>query len=232
MDFKASHNLDEQIAEHVGAQIISGERAPGERILEARLARELGVSRGPVREALRLLESRGLVTLAPRRGARITPLSSSYVEWLYDILIELHSLTARLAAEKRTKKDVEQIRRRLKSIRSCAEGGDTTGYYDAIFEFAREGQRVARNPVLRDLIRHLEPSARRMQYILLTRRGGDLTRNIVFFEDTVRYVGEGNGEMASKTIRTYVENEKRFVLASLNDSTTGSSDPSRSSAKE
>ena len=91
---------------------------------------------------------------------------------------------------------------------------------------------MARNPVLRDLLRHLEPSTRRMQYILLARRRGDLTRNVVFFEDTVRYVGEGNGEMASQTIRAYVENEKRFVLASLNDGTTGSPAPSRSRAKE
>ena len=232
MEFKASDNLNQQIAEYLGTRIISGELASGERILEARLARELGVSRGPIREALRLLESRGLVIMVPRRGARVTPLSPSYAEWLYDILIELHSLTARLAAENRTKKDVGQLRHRLKPIRSCAENGDTAGYYDAVLEFAREGLRVARNQVLGDLLRHLEPSARRLQHILVTRRKDDLLGNVVFFEDTVKYVGEGNGGKAHQTIHAYVENEKRFVLASLNDDMTGSPDPSRSRAKE
>jgi DNA-binding GntR family transcriptional regulator len=137
-----------------------------------------------------------------------------------------------LAAEKRTKKDVGQLRRRLKPIRSCAENGDTAGYYDAVLEFAREGLRLARNPVLRDLLRHLEPSARRLQHILVARRKDSLAANVVFFEDTVRYVEQGDGEMASHTIHDYVENEKRFLLACLNDGMTGYPDVSRSSVKK
>lgn len=212
MAFKASNNLDEQIAEYLSAQIIRGEMEPGERILEARLAEELGVSRGPIREALRILERKRLVKLVPRRGAKVTEISVEYIEWLYDILYELYSLVARRAAENRTQKDLAQIRRSVKKIEDCAARGDVSGYYDAIFEYASIGQRAAKNPLLDQMLKDLEPNTRRAQFASLSRRTEDLRNNVVFFERTARYVEEKNGEMASQTIRAYVQNEREFAM--------------------
>ncbi len=215
MAFKASHNLDEQIAEYLGTQIIQGELEPGERILEARLAEELGVSRGPIREALRILERKRLVKLIPRRGARITEISAAYIEWLYDILNELYSLVARRAAENRTQKDLAQIRRSVKRIEDCAIRGDVPGYYDAIFEYASIGQQAARNPLLDQILKDLEPSTRRAQFASLSLRTEDLKQNVAFFEHAARYVEEKNGEMASQIIRAYAQNEKEFALKNI-----------------
>ena len=213
MAFKASNNLDEQIAEYLSAQIIRGELEPGERILEARLAEELGVSRGPIREALRILERKRLVTLIPRRGARITEISVAHIEWLYDILNELYSLVARRAAENRTQKDLAQIRRSVKKIEDCAARGDASGYYDAIFEYASIGQQAARNPLLDQMLKDLEPNTRRTQFASLSRRTTeDLRKNVVFFERAAQYVEDRDGEMASQIIRAYVQNEKEFAV--------------------
>jgi DNA-binding GntR family transcriptional regulator len=213
--FKASHNLDEQIAEYLSAQIIQGKLEPGERILEARLAEELGVSRGPIREALRILERKRLVKLIPRRGARITELSAAYIEWLYDILNELYSLVARRAAENRTQKDLAQIRRSVKRIEDCAVRGDVPGYYDAIFEYASIGQQAARNPLLDQMLKDLEPSTRRAQFASLSLRTEDLKQNVAFFQHAARYVEEKNAEMASQIIRAYAQNEKEFALKNI-----------------
>ena len=212
MVFKASNNLDEQIAEYLSAQIIRGELEPGERILEARLAEELGVSRGPIREALRILERKRLVVLIPRRGARITEISVAYIEWLYDILNELYSLVARRAAENRSQKDLAQIRRSVKKIEDCAARGDVPGYYDAIFEYATIGQQAAKNPLLDQMLKDLEPSTRRAQFASLSRRTEDLKKNTTFFERAAQYVEERNAEMASEIICAYVQNEKEFAV--------------------
>ncbi|MBM3155727.1 MAG: GntR family transcriptional regulator [Chloroflexi bacterium] len=208
MEFKPWDNLDEQIAEHISSLIIKGELTPGERIREANLAEDLGVSRGPIREALRILEARRLVKLVPRRGARVTELSTSSIERLYDVLVELLTLTARKAAENRTKEDLAEIRRALKKIESCAGKGDTTGYYDAIFEFFVANLIAAKNPLLSRLLRDLEPSTRRIQYASLARRKEDLKSNVLYFEQATKYIEDRNSEMASQAIRKYAQNEK------------------------
>ncbi|MBE0480793.1 MAG: GntR family transcriptional regulator [Dehalococcoidia bacterium] len=210
--FKASDNLGNQIADYLSERIITGELQPGERILEARLAQELGVSRGPIREALFILEHKGTVKLVPRRGARVTEVSLPYIEWLYDVLIELYALTARKAAENRSNKDLAQIRRALKKIEQSAARGDYAGYYSAIFEFASVGLLAAKNPVLTEIIADLEPGTRRVQFASLSRRVEDLQRNVVFFKDVVRYVENKDPENACQTIRTYAQNEKVFAL--------------------
>jgi DNA-binding GntR family transcriptional regulator len=211
--FRASNNLDEQIAEYLTDRVIRGELQPGERIREARLAQELGVSRAPVREALRILERKRLVKLIPRRGARVTEISVSDIVWLYDILNELYSLVARKAAENRTQKDLARIRRALRKIESCAASGDVSGYYDAIFEYASIGQQAARNPLLDQTLKDLEPSTRRAQFASLAWRTEDLKDNVTFFEQAARHVEDRNAEMASQTIRAYVQNEKEFALS-------------------
>jgi DNA-binding GntR family transcriptional regulator len=94
-----TQSLPEQIAARLSERIVSGAYAPGQRILEQAIAAEFGVSRGPVREALRLLEKDGLVTILPRRGAQVTNLSIAEVKELFDIRGMLNGLRDRLIAE-------------------------------------------------------------------------------------------------------------------------------------
>ena len=77
MTFKVSSSLSEQIAEYISDRIIRMEIKPGERILETNIAKEFGVSRSPIREALRILEKTRLLELIPRRGARVAEMSGS-----------------------------------------------------------------------------------------------------------------------------------------------------------
>jgi DNA-binding GntR family transcriptional regulator len=90
--------LPTQIADGLALDIIQERYAPGERLNEVHLAAEWGVSRSPLREALRLLEQRGLVVITPQRGARVTALSFQEVEQLFEIRAVLVGLAARRAA--------------------------------------------------------------------------------------------------------------------------------------
>jgi len=88
----SADNLAEQISYVLADDIIKLKLKPGERILEAKIAKSFGVSRAPVREALRILEKKGLVDIFQRRGARVKEFTVQYVQWLYEILFELYSL--------------------------------------------------------------------------------------------------------------------------------------------
>ena len=212
MDFKPSNNLCAQIAEYLSTQIIKGELKSGERIKEAKLAQELGVSRGPIREALHVLEKKRLVEMRPRRGARVTQMSASYATSLYDIIVELYGLAARKAAENRSNKDLQGIRHALRRIKDCADKGDVPGYYDAIFKLALVGEKAAKNPLLEQMLSDLEPVTRRVQFASLRHRAEDLKKSVAFFERFVQYTEAKDGEMACQTIRAYTENERELAL--------------------
>jgi DNA-binding GntR family transcriptional regulator len=94
-----THSLPEQIAARVSERIVAGAYAPGQRIMEQALAAEFQVSRGPVREALRILERDGLVTILPRRGALVTDLTIVEVKEIFDVRAMLNGLRDRLLAE-------------------------------------------------------------------------------------------------------------------------------------
>ncbi|MEK6593001.1 MAG: GntR family transcriptional regulator [Pseudomonadota bacterium] len=94
-----TQSLPEQIATRLSDRIVAGTYAPGQRIMEQTVAAEFAVSRGPVREALRLLEKDGLVTILPRRGAQVTNLSIAEVKEIFDIRAMLNGLRDRQIAE-------------------------------------------------------------------------------------------------------------------------------------
>jgi len=92
--------LRDLVAEDLRRRIVSGVDAPGSRLVEESLAAELGVSRGPVREALRVLAAEGYVELLPRRGALVAKLSDATAEEMIVVRTRLQALAARLAAAK------------------------------------------------------------------------------------------------------------------------------------
>ena len=97
----ATHqSLREVIADEVRTAILDGRFQPGERLVEDRLAAAYGVSRNPVREALRALEGEGLVVVKPRRGAFVATLSGDEAHEIIELRAALEGLSARLAARR------------------------------------------------------------------------------------------------------------------------------------
>lgn len=90
---------DASVADYLSAAILNGRFVPGQRIVESEITASLGVSRGPVREALRRLSAEGLVEIVPNRGAMVRRLSMTEALELFDIRTELEALAARRAAE-------------------------------------------------------------------------------------------------------------------------------------
>ena len=109
-DRRRTLSLSEQIAEQVGKSILQENYVPGEAVTEQRISEEFSVSRGPVREALRILEREGLVEIIPRRGARVTRLTVREVSDIFDIRSVLLGHAARLAAQRRDEKCLKVLK--------------------------------------------------------------------------------------------------------------------------
>jgi DNA-binding GntR family transcriptional regulator len=218
MAFIAPDNLAEIVTREISEKIIRNELKPGERILETKLADDLGVSRSPVREALRLLEKNKLVELIPRKGARVTEITPESIEWFYDIFEALYGMVARKATERATEKDFQELWVALEKIESAAKAENVQKYYDGIFEFAGVSMKASRNPMLTQMLLELWPNNRRIQYASLSHRKSDLKKNQIFFQQMAKHASKGNAEEAVKTIHNYARNEKEFALKMINES--------------
>lgn len=101
--------LHEDIRHYLHEAIMQGRLKPGRRIIESRLARELGVSQAPVREALRELEQMGLVVHNPRRGASVRQMTAVDAWEMYTLRAHLESMVVRLALDRLTDQDLEEL---------------------------------------------------------------------------------------------------------------------------
>ena len=212
MTFRPNGNLVDQITDYISEKIVCNELKPGMRLYDTKLAEEMGVSRTPIREALRILERNRLVQLIPRRGVVVTEISTEQIEWFYDIFEQLYALVARKAAENRSEEDIEAIEEALGRIEACAAKGEVVGYYNRIFEFAQAGMKAAKNPLLESMIRDMWPVNRRIQYASLLHRKDNLKENVKLFQKAVRHMKTSSGRQAESVIREYARTEKKFAL--------------------
>jgi DNA-binding GntR family transcriptional regulator len=120
----SQRNLRERVLDELRERILDGTYLPGERLTEERLADDFGVSRSPVREALRVVAVEGLVRLSPRRGAEVSTPDAQSASDLLQVRARLEPLAARLAAERATPADVAILRDLLERSRRATEAKD------------------------------------------------------------------------------------------------------------
>ena len=152
----ASHPpLTKVVTQTLRERILSGEIPLGERLIEGRLSEELGVSRMPVREALRELASEGLVTIEPRRGASVTTFTEQQKRELVEVRATLESLNAKLAAKRHDPAQIAELQRILAEGTQLLESNDASELSRQNFRFHDAIGNVAGNSVLQDTIRSL-----------------------------------------------------------------------------
>lgn len=134
MQQQEAHSLSEQIAKHISEQIIRGELVEGERIQELRIASELDVSRGSVREALLLLERTQLIEIFPRRGAIVSEMSAMQVRALFDLTSLLLGQMVHRMAETWRSHEAERIQLLLEQLEAETRQGHIEKFYDLIFQ--------------------------------------------------------------------------------------------------
>ena len=151
----------EQIKEVLLARILDGVYPPGERIVETRVAREFGVSQGPVREALRELESLRLVVSEPFVGVRVRAVSPEELGEIYPVRSGLEEVAARTAAV-RLGGRLEAFEREIDAMRRTADSGDAHAFMPHDVQFHRLIVEGSGNRTLQDLWTSLHVEARTM----------------------------------------------------------------------
>lgn len=117
-------SLRDQVVVALRSRIVNGDYPPGERLREDRLAEDFGVSRNPVREALRVVETEGFVVTIPRRGAFVAEPDTSTIADLFAVRSRLETLAARLAATRAKKSDIEALRTNLDAAELATQRAD------------------------------------------------------------------------------------------------------------
>lgn len=145
-------SIADQIAEVLRTLIISGDLKPGERIVESRVAKQLGVGQPTVREALVALEHQGLVVRKSNQGCVVTSLTKSEISDVLRIRGELEVLAVELAVVKATDKDIEELLAITDSMRECAHERDIENFFARDFRFHQVLWRASGNTVLPKLL--------------------------------------------------------------------------------
>jgi DNA-binding GntR family transcriptional regulator len=165
-------NLREQIKDVILHRILDGDYEPGARLVETRIAQELGVSQAPVREALRDLEQLGCIVHEPFRGCSVRAFSAQELIEAFPVRAALEALAARLAAERITEAELLQLADLLDTMHAAAARGDAHDQSQANASFHATIVRAARNATLERQWSFLEPFSR--TYISVSQPGLDL----------------------------------------------------------
>jgi DNA-binding GntR family transcriptional regulator len=163
--------LADQVKERILEGILNGDHPPDSRIVETQIARELGTSQAPVREALRGLEALGVVEITPFRGARVRRPSRREIIEAYAVRSALESLGSRLAVSRMTGADLAELAAFLEAMRAAARKDDGHGVAEAAAQFHGRIVELADNGTLEKVWRSLEPFSR--TYLTLVLPGAD-----------------------------------------------------------
>jgi DNA-binding GntR family transcriptional regulator len=193
----------ERLAGQISNAILSGEFVPGSRLDEQQLAQRFGVSRTPVREALRQLAASGLIDLRPRRGALVASVTPEGLETLFAAMGEMEASCARLAAIRMTPLERRRLQALQETMAALVRSGDPDAYADANQTFHLTLYAGAHNNVLADftagLRRRLAPF-RRAQFRTL----GRLPRSYAEHEAVVQAILMGDAAGAHAAMLHHV----------------------------
>ncbi len=161
--------LRELVFENIREAIIDGHLKPGERLMEIQLAEELGVSRTPVREAIRKLELEGFVVMIPRKGAYVTDISIKDIADVFELRWALEALAAELAAERATEEEIEQMERHLLELAKVVEEQDVKKIVEIDTKFHETIYTASRNKRLGQILSLLGELIQRYRTLTLSK---------------------------------------------------------------
>ncbi len=215
MTFKPSESLTEQIAQYLGNQIVIGQLKAGDRIQELRVAEELNVSRGSVREALLILERRHLIQILPRRGAVVAEMTEAEVRALYELWFLLLDKVSRNAVDMWTENDLVLFTDLVLRMGEFAQKNDLEKFFETSVEFYEKIYPFANNSFLVQVLEDLLPAAKRAAYIIFSGGQGELDKLHRFFMEMIQYMLDRDVESASVRLKALGNEWQEQVLAAI-----------------
>jgi len=207
--------LREMVFESLREAIIQGRLKPGERLMEIQLAEEMGVSRTPVREAIRKLELEGFVVMVPRKGAYVADISVKDIADVFEVRAALEGLAAGLAAERITTEELEELDRALTKTYEVSKH-DLNAIVETDTNFHALIYRASRNERLVQIISNLADQIQRFRATSLAQPG----RTKLAIEEHAKIVdaiSDRNVELAQTLAREHIELAEQTLLNALQE---------------
>ncbi|NQS75730.1 MAG: GntR family transcriptional regulator [Peptococcaceae bacterium] len=205
--------LRELVFDSLRKAIIHGKLRPGERLMEIQLAEEMGVSRTPVREAIRKLELDGFVVMVPRRGAYVAGVSVKDIADVFEVRSALEGLAAGLAAERITEEEMEELE---KVIYQISGEEDVLAVVKKDNEFHELIYKASRNRRLTQIIKNLSEQISRFRLTSLS-VPGRLKIAVDEHKKIIEAICERDVDLANKLASEHMENAEQNLINAIRE---------------
>ena len=204
--FSAPTTISNNLSEVLERQIIFGEFAPGTRLTEENLVKKFNVSRSPVREALRVLEQDGLITMVSRQGAKVPAISVHDLDEVYMCRIPLEALAAKQAAMNRTEDDIGQMEDAVQNLCNILPQNDPRGFFEANVLFTNALHHSTHQSKLVRLLSSIDKQALRYRYIAYLRSPALMEKSVDFSIEIVNAIIKKRPRHAKSLTEDVLEN--------------------------
>lgn len=217
MDSLTKLNLDNYkplrdiVFENLRNAILEGDLKAGKRLMEVQLAEQLGVSRTPIREAIRKLELEGLVVMLPRKGAYVANMSFKDLIDVLEIRASLEGLAAYLAAERRRDEDIVELERVAKEFEKSVRETDIDNVLKKDIEFHEKIFLMANNKKLYHLITSLWEQVHRFRVTYVSNYDASLSL-VDEHNKILEAIKSGDSELAKKYATEHIELAEQFFM--------------------
>ncbi len=195
--------------------ILRGELKPGERLMEIQLANKLGVSRTPIREAIRKLELEGLVLMIPRKGAEVAEITEKNLRDVLEVRRALEELAVRLTCERITKEQIEELKVAAGEFETATKSSDVTKIAEADVRFHDVIYLATDNERLIQLLNNLREQMYRYRVEYLKRKEV-YPKLIKEHEEIIQAIRDGEKDAACQMVCEHVDNQMEAVNNTIN----------------
>ncbi len=206
-----STTIRRKVHAYLREQILSGEIGPHERLIEAKIAKEIGTSRTPVREALHTLEMEGLLESIPRVGYEVNTISDKEVEEICEIRTAIETLAVRWAIEKAHNKLVNNLRKNIAATEQRVAQGEVRAYVDLDAQFHEIIAGLSGSKRLLELAQALRRHMVRYR-VQSIYAPDNVLRGINGHKAILSAIETGDLKTAAKAIKNHLEQSKKDIL--------------------
>lgn len=215
--FDSYQPLREIVCENLRDAIKKGILEPGERLMEVQLADELGISRTPVREAIRKLEQEGYVIMMPRRGTYVSNISEGDIKEIFEIRSALESLATGLAARRIEPNELEKLQNLLNEIGGYIKKNDIEKIVETDIKFHGLLYQVSRNERLVSIISNLKEQLARFRTLSMS-HPGRLQETFEEHSEMVEAISDGDVSAARDAAERHMERAEKTLLKAMRKS--------------
>lgn len=196
--------------------ILTGELRPGERLMEIHLADKLGVSRTPIREAIRMLELEGLVTMIPRRGAEVAQITEKNLREVLEVRGALDALAVELACERITQEELEQLKKACDHFEEETKKGSANQVAQADVALHDIILKASRNEKLVQMIGNFSQQMYRyrLEYV---KDEAHYEMLILEHQRIYEAIRDRDKERGAEAIRTHIDNQEKAVIRMITE---------------